>query len=187
MGWRLITLKPRSLWRRNSKRTVKEAYPKIVAAIVALLLLSQTVYGQNAPITAWVNTTTVSTDELVVLTVKVLDDSAQQPRPLLPRLDGLAVVDLDIATDVDLVDGQIQTEVIYTYRLQPRRTGLLTIPPVAVKIDDQTYKTPPISIEVAQGSAPLPSSGNAVVPEDVSPPADFTGDDFFIIFYFNLK
>jgi len=154
----------------------------LLGLIISLFFLLHAPFaiGQNQPISAWVNTTTVSTDELVVLTVKVIDDSAQQPRPLLPRLDGLAVVDLDIATDVDLVDGQIQTEVIYTYRLQPRRTGLLTIPPVAVKIDDQTFKTPPISIEVAQGAAPAPSPDNAVVPEDVSPPADFAGDDFFI-------
>jgi hypothetical protein len=148
--------------------------------MLLLGLFPAAVKGQDSPITAWVNSSTLSTDELVVLTVKVVDDSAQQPRPLLPRLDGLAVVDLDIATDVDLVNGEIHTEVIYTYRLQPRRTGLLTIPPVAVKIDDQTYKTAPISIRVSQGAAPAPSPGNEVIPSDVSPPANFEGDDFFI-------
>ncbi len=149
-------------------------------AIVIFLLLPLLAYAQNSPITAWVNTNTISTDELVVLTVKVVDNSAQQPRPLLPRLDGLAVVDLDIATDVDLVNGQIRTEVIYTYRLQPRRIGLLTIPPVAVKIDGQTFKTAPISIKVDQGTAPAPSPGNAINPADVAPPSDLAGDDFFI-------
>ncbi len=151
-----------------------------LAVFLVLLLLPQPAKSQGPPITARVNTTRISTDELVVLTVTVVDDSAQQPRPLLPRLDGLAVVDLDIATDVDLIDGQIHTEVIYTYRLQARRTGSLTIPPIAVKIDDQTYKTPPVSIEVSQGAAPAPSPGNAVIPEDISPPADMEGQDFFI-------
>lgn len=155
-------------------------YLALILTFGLLLWLSPLARAQDSPITAWVNSNSVSSDELVVLTVKVVDDSAQQPRPLLPRLDGLAVVDLDIATDVDLVNSQIRTEVIYTYRLQPRRTGLLTIPPVTVKIDDQTFKTAPISIKVTQGAAPAPSPGNTVNPADVAPPPDLAGDDFFI-------
>jgi len=167
----------------RAKKRHKLRFAQYFLGLIFILLLGlfpAAVKGQDSPITAWVNSSTLSTDELVVLTVKVVDDSAQQPRPLLPRLDGLAVVDLDIATDVDLVNGEIHTEVIYTYRLQPRRTGLLTIPPVAVKIDDQTYKTAPISIRVSQGAAPAPSPGNEVTPSDVSPPANLQGDDFFI-------
>jgi hypothetical protein len=148
--------------------------------ITFCLTWPQSVQGQENPIEASVNRTILATDELVVLIVTVVDDSAQQPRPLLPRLDGLAVVDLDIATDVDLVNGQIRTEVVYTYRLQPRRTGSLTIPPVSVKIDEETYKTAPISIKVTQGAAPAPAPGLAVNPDDVSPPADIEGEDFYI-------
>lgn len=152
----------------------------VAAALLGLIGWPGPVSSQQTPITAGVNRTVIAGDELVVLTVTVVDDSAQQPRPILPRLDGMAVVDLDIATDVNLVNGQIHTEVIYTYQLQPRRTGLLTIPPVVVKIDDQNYKTAPISIQVNQGSAPAPSPDNAVAPKNVIPPADIGGQDFFI-------
>ena len=153
-------------------------------AIVGLLflifaLLPPNLYGQTSPITASVNHSKYTTDELVILTVAVVDDSPQQPRPILPPLDGLTVVDFDIATSVNLVNGQIQTEVIYTYELQPRRTGVLTIPPVSVKIDDEIFKTPPLSISVAQGTPPQPSSGNAVPPKVIVPPPDFDGQDFF--------
>ncbi len=148
--------------------------------ILLLILLPPPVRGQDSPITASVNLTELSTDELVVLTVTVVDDSPQQPRPILPRLDGLAVIDLDISTEVSLVNGQIQTEVTYTYLLQPRRTGLLTIPPVSVKIDDQIFKTAPISVRVGQGAPPAPSPGNAVNPDNISPPANLEGQDFFV-------
>jgi hypothetical protein len=89
-------------------------------------------------------------------------------------------VDLDIATDVSVVNGKIHTEVTYTYRLQPRRTGTLTIPPVTVKIDDELYRAAPISIIVNQGAPPAPSTGNAVRPANISPPAALKGQDFFI-------
>jgi hypothetical protein len=147
---------------------------------LTISLMPQVTYGQESPIIATVNSNDVSTDELVILTVTVVDDSPQQPRPILPRLDGLAVIDLDISTDVSMVSGNIFTKVTYTYLLQPRRTGLLTIPPVTVKIDDEVYKAPPISIRVSLGAAPAPSPGNAVNPDNISPSPDLAGQDFFV-------
>ena len=107
----------------------------LLSLIFALILLTlpQNTYGQGSPIKVSVNRTHYTTDELIILTVIVSDDSPQQPRPILPPSDGLAVVDLDISTNVTTVQGKIHTEVTYTYRLQPRRTGSLIIPSVAVK------------------------------------------------------
>lgn len=144
------------------------------------LSLSAPAHSQESPITASVNRTHFSTDELVILTVSVTDDSALQPRPILPQLDGLVVVDMDLATDVSVVNGQIHTEVHYTYRLQPRRTGTLTIPPVTVKIDDKVYRAAPISVEITQGAPPAPAAGNSVRPANIAPPAALKGQDFFI-------
>lgn len=152
----------------------------LVVTSIFLLLPPQNAHGQESPITAGVNKTNLLTDELVILTVVVVDDSAQQPRPLLPRLEGLTVIDLDISTEVSIVNNQIHTEVTYVYRLQPRRTGLLTIPPVAVKIDEQVFKTPPISINVTQGAAPAPSLGNEAQPDNIIPPQNLEGQDFFV-------
>ncbi len=151
-----------------------------LAFVLALLFFPSITTGQESPITASVNKSDFSTDELVILTVVVVDDSALQPRPILPPLDGLAVVDLDIATDVSTVSGKIRTAVTYTYRLQPRRTGLLIIPAVRVKIDEQSFQAAPVSIRVSQGAPPAPSTGNAVQPADITPPAALTGQDFFV-------
>lgn len=153
----------------------------VAVMIVPLLVSPPTAAGQSEPITVSVNRINFSTDELIILTVKVVDEnSPQQPRPVLPSLDGLAVVDLDISTDMSVVAGKIRTQVIYTYRLQPRRTGLLVIPPVTVEIDGKTYRAAPISIQVKQGAPPVPSQGNAVQPADITPPAGLAGQDFFV-------
>jgi len=151
-------------------------------AVLLIMLWPQHAAGQDLPITARVDKANFFTNELVTLTVTVIDDSAQQPRPVLPRVDGLAVIDLDISTtvDIDNINGKIVTEVTYTYLLQPRRTGLLTIPPVSVRIDEEVFKTPPISINVSQGSTATPVPENEAPPNDVSPPADVQGEDFLI-------
>lgn len=144
------------------------------------VLFQQPAYGQDSPVTVSVNRTHFSTDELVILTVTAVDDSPRQPRPVLPKLDGLAVVDLDIATNVSLVRGQIQTEVIYTYELQPRRTGKLTIPPIPVQFNTRVVETAPVSIEVEQGAPPAPSPNHAVAPGNIKPPNDLKGQDFYV-------
>lgn len=153
-------------------------------ALVLLLLwlgpVSPLARAQDTSITANVNKTDLSTDELVILTITVINDSPQQPRPLLTRLDGLAVVDLNLETKVTDVNGTLFTEVVFTYRLQPRRTGKLTIPPIPIELNDQILETPPLTINVTQGNAPLPSGGNEVNPDDIIPPDELAGQDFFI-------
>ncbi len=154
---------------------------KLLPTILLLFSLLATAAGtaQTSPIQATVDRTTIAPDETVTLTVVVVDDSAQQPRPLLPRLDGLAVVDLDIATDVNLDSaGQIHTRVTYTYLLQPRRAGALTIPPVSVTIDGQTYKTAPIAIQVTEGGGQPAPDTTEPPPGLVLPPAIDSGEVF---------
>jgi len=148
--------------------------------VLSLIASPPYVYGQDSPILASLNASEFTTDDLVILTVSVVDDSPQQPRPILPPLDGLAVIDFDIATNVSMVHGKIQTEVVYTYQLQPRRTGVLVIPPVTVEIDDQTFAAPPLSITVSPGSPPVPSPGNAAPVPNIAPPLDIEGQDFFV-------
>ena len=65
----------------------------VLILILTFFVLPATSYSQDSPISVAVNDTHYSTDELVVLSVTVIDDSPQQPRPILPPLDGLAVFD----------------------------------------------------------------------------------------------
>lgn len=155
-------------------------YLPTLILLLIVIALPPTLYAQESPITVSLNNTHYTTDELIILTVSVVDDSPQQPRPILPPLDGLAVVDFDITTNVSAVQDKIFTEVVYTYELQPRRTGSLIIPPIPVKIDDKIFRSAPISIMVTQGTAPAPSPGNEVAPLDIVPPANLEGQDFFV-------
>ncbi len=160
----------------------------ILTSIFIFIASTQNARSQSSPITATVNHSNYSTDELVVLTVTLInDDSPQQLRPILPPLEGLAVINFDIATSVREVQGRIQTEVVYTYELQPRRTGSITIAPITVEVDGQTFKSAPLSFAVSQGSAPLPSPGNAVTPSSIVPPANLKGQDFFVESVVNLS
>ena len=173
-------MKTNPLNQRNIVNPYNLGYITCLISLLILAIWPQPAYGQTSPIIASVNHTHYTTDELVILTVTVVDNSPQQPRPILPPLDGLAVIEFDIATSVSSVNGQIQTEVVYTYELQPRRTGEITIPSVTAKIDGEIFSAPPITIVVSQGTAPAPSPGNAVPPYSFAPPAGIEGKDFFV-------
>lgn len=149
--------------------------------LLYIALFPHWVYSQDLPVSVSVNGSEFSTDDVVILTVTAINNSPRQPRPILPPLDGLSVIDLNIATNVSLVQGEIQAEVVYTYQLQPRRTGTLTIPPIPVKFNDKdVVETTPISFEVTQGAPPAPSPNHAVLPGLVVPPADLVDQDFYV-------
>jgi hypothetical protein len=177
-------------WSANkfaSRRLDWTRYILTLIVALTLALLPRHASSQGSPITVSVSSNQLSTDEVLALTVTLVVDSPLQPQPILPSLDGLSVVNFDIATDVRSVQGNLQTEVVYTYFFQPRRTGLLTIPPIAVEINGQIFESQPISITVTQGAAPAPDPGNAVSPpDDITPPADLNGQDFFVESRVNL-
>lgn len=157
--------------------------PKLIGVVLLLYigLGAGLVYGQDLPVSVSVNGTEFSTDETIILTVTAVNNSPRQPRPILPPLDGLSVIDLDISTNVNLVRGEIQAEVVYTYQLQPRRTGTLTIPPIPVKFNDEdVVETASLSFEVTQGAPPAPSPHHAVIPSPIIPPADLVDQDFYV-------
>lgn len=170
--------------RRNSLPTKSIAViPKLSTLVLLayLALFPHLVFSQDLPVSVSVNGAEFSTDDVVILTVTAINDSPRQPRPILPPLDGLSVIDLNIATNVSLVHGEIQTEVVYTYQLQPRRTGTLTIPPIPVKFNDEdVVETTSISFKVTQGAPPAPSPNHAVLPGAIVPPADLVDQDFYV-------
>ncbi len=155
-----------------------------VSVFICLFLLISAptnIYSQDSPIKATINHKHYTTDDLVILSVTVINDgSPQQLQPILPPLKGLAVINFDIVTNVREISGRIQTESVYTYQLQPRRTGSITIPPIAVEVDGEIYQTQAFLLRVSQGTVPAPSAGNAVPPENIVPPANFEGQDFFV-------
>lgn len=88
--------------------------------------------------------------------------NAEVPRDL--RVEGLQVRYIGESMQFQMVNLQISTSSSYTYMILPLRTGNFTIPPLDVKVDDQAFRTQPISLTVygpgdeQQSSSPAPLS-----------------------------
>jgi len=141
----------------------------LIIGIISILLMGVFALpaGAQSPVTAEVDRSRLSTDE--VLTLKVtIDSSAGQPsQPALPPLDGFELLGSSSGTQISLINGDLSMQATYSYSLHPTQAGQLVINPIAVQIEGQVFSTQPIMVEVSQGTGqaqPAPSQGIPSMP-----------------------
>ena len=130
------------------------------------------------PIVAGVDRLELSTDEMVTLTVVVDAASRNLPQPELPALEGFSIIGNSTSTQMSIINGAISNNIVYSYRLQPYRTGTLTIEPIKLTLDGQTYLTNPINIEVSQGSGQTQAPSRNQ--QDFKAPSSLGNNDLFV-------
>ena len=155
-------------------RTVR----KTTIALMLLFALAVNVgvsQAQVVPVTASVDRTTLSTDEILTLTVTIVGET-NVPLPVLPHIDGAQIIGRSTASQITITNGKATAEFNFDFRLQPLREGLLTIDPIKVVIRGVEHETDPIEVSIVRGSGrrggvttpPTPTSRRLV------------GQDYFI-------
>jgi len=129
----------------------------------------------QVPITATVDRTILSTKEQLTLTVTVTGDFLDIPNPDLSQLADFVVVNSSTSTQVSIINGDLTTQGVFVYTLQPLREGGLVISPITINLSGQIYQTEPIDIRVVTSSAPLPTP--TVPPLE---PGTLGSQDFFV-------
>jgi hypothetical protein len=170
------------------KPNIKYLMPIILAILMLPFMGIDSARAQGsaqAAIQAEVDRTALSTDETLLLTVTLNSSSLlNAPRPALPVLTGFNVVGSGSSSQISIVNGDVTSVVVYSYRLQPYEAGDLVIEPISVTLGGQTYSTQPITVHVSQGTgaaaaAPVPPNR-----QPASPPAttstELTGQDLFV-------
>ena len=139
----------------------------VAAAIGALLALASTASAQDSPISAEVDYTQVSIDEVFTLTVTVTGSTAM-PEPNLPPIDWAEIISRSQAHQITNYNNAIASKAVNHYRLQPTRIGSHAIGPISVEIGGQTYETEPIEVEVTRAGigrvSPRPAPTPFVLP-----------------------
>ncbi len=166
------------------RSSTKYMIPIILAIVVLPFLGSGAAQAQvlaqtQGPIHAEVDREALSTGESLLLTVSVNADLIlSAPKPQLPDLPGFNLLSSSTSSQISIINGEITSQVVYHYQLQPYEAGDLVIGPVQVTISGQSYGTQPIAVHVTQGSgapAPDPSKGQ---PANAS--VDLTNQDLFV-------
>lgn len=176
-----------------------------LAGLLTLGLLANSVAAQtNNIITATADRTTLTTDEMLTLTVTI-DQASGATEPVAPSLAGFNVLGTSSGTQVSIINGDMSVQATTTYYLQPVQTGQVVIDPFTTTSNGQTFQTDPIVVDVAQGTGQfqpsipsmpgMPNLGNlipnmpATTPNQAPPPVDggtlpapegLNGQDYYV-------
>lgn len=145
----------------NHSPRPRSAIRRCIATLWAVAVLLASAPGARAQPTvrAEIDKTSLSTDDTLLLTIIVTGDFQRLSPPTLPAFEGFDVVGTSYSSATSLVNGRRSFEGRYLYQLRPIQLGRLTIDPVEVTIDGQSFRTEPLPVEVLPGSLPTPPPG----------------------------
>ena len=145
----------------NHSPRPRSAIRRCIATLWAVAVLLASAPGASAQPTvrAEIDKTSLSTDDTLLLTIIVTGDFQRLSPPTLPAFEGFDVVGTSYSSATSLVNGRRSFEGRYLYQLRPIQLGRLTIDPVEVTIDGQSFRTEPLPVEVLPGSLPTPPPG----------------------------
>lgn len=102
--------------------------------------------------TASVNKNNVAVDERVQLTFELNSRGSRFRAPDLGS-EFKVYSGPNQSTSMAYVNGQLSQSMSFSYVLQPRKTGKLTIKPATIQVDGETYQSNPITITVTKAGA----------------------------------
>lgn len=122
-----------------------------VLLIYAVLMLPLMLFAQGGVIfQAFVDAKQAVLDSYFEVTFTLKNGEGRDFRP--PSFDDFIVASgPSRAVRTTIVNGQYSSEMSYTYVLQPKKTGKFTIGAATVKVNNSTYRTEPMAIEVIEG------------------------------------
>jgi hypothetical protein len=138
-----------------------------------------TITFAQTPITARVDRTEIAADEQLVLTVTIIGDFLTSPNPDMTLVSDFVVVSSSQSTQVSIVNGQMTSQGLFIYRLQPLVEGDLEIAPVGVNLNGVYYETDPITIKVLPAGTRIQPSP-LEEPDQEQLPDTLSGQEFFV-------
>ena len=124
----------------------------------AWLLLSMISLAASAQTRAWLDRDSIAAGETVTLNIETTSAVSVSP-DYTPLQRDFFLTGHTSRREYELVNGRSRTRTLYAVALQPRREGLITIPPLSVGGE----RTQLLSLQVAARSAQVPARAGADV------------------------
>lgn len=162
---------------------VKRSLCMLVLVFLVALSMSQPVAAQNdVTFTASVDKTQLNTDAYLTLELVLTGPFRNAGKPNMPQLEDFYVMSSGQSSQFSLINGQMSSSIVYSYRLQPVRSGTLTIPSIAIEMAKETFRTEPVTVEVTAGSAsaPQPDVTSSLDGTQAPAPQALTGQNFYV-------
>ncbi len=129
---------------------------KILCLISILFCICALNLNAQVEVRAEVNTTTVTLNEEINLTVYVTAPSTDIEVPQMPSLPNFNIYSAGQSRQVNMVNGKVTARLQFNYILTPRFAGKTTIGAFTVKVAGKDYETEPIEVEISRQTPSAP-------------------------------
>lgn len=155
---------------------------RCLATGVLVLLAASPLAAQSIAVRAWVDESTVASDDVLVYHVQIEGESfgaVQQPDP--PETVGLTLAQPYPSTQRShsLLNGVMRQSVQFSWRFRPLREGTARIASTTVQVGRTSHTTDPITVRVVSPSQ-RPAPRNTPAPSEPSGGGAIGRDDVFI-------
>ncbi len=127
----------------------------LILSVFVLCAFSLNLMAQ-VDVRADVNTTTVTLQEEIKLTVYVNAPSTKIDTPQMPSLPNFNIYSAGQSRRINMINGKVSASMQFNYILTPRFAGKTTIGAFTVKVNGQTYSTEPIEVEITRDTPSAP-------------------------------
>ena len=164
---------------------ILKKYTASLAILLSFLLtpaLSTIGFGNNISVTATVDKTSLSIEDVLRLSI-VIQGTQNTPPPELPSLPSFRVAAAGTSSSTQYINTQRSVSITHNYRLTPMKTGTVRIGPARVRINGDTYSTQPITIEIQKSSNNSRTTGKtAFVEAELSSKKGYIGEQLVYTF-----
>ncbi len=129
-----------------------------LAGLALVFLLPLTLHA--ASLNATLDRDTVSVGDAATLTLTFEGATPKNP-PSLPGVQDLRISYGGQSSQFSWVNGESKSTVTFTYELAPTQPGNFNIPPIEVKVGNDTLRSPPIQLRAVRAEAATPDSTGA--------------------------
>ncbi|MBN1291977.1 MAG: protein BatD [Candidatus Latescibacteria bacterium] len=146
----------------------------VIFFIIFMMCCFRTVFGADIQISSVVNSTKISINDRLILTITITGSDARQTgKPVLKNMPDFDVFEGGRSTKFQYINGATSYEISYTYTLIPKKTGTFEVGGAAVSDGSQNYGTNGIKVEIV--SSPVqnqPSTNSEEQPVPDQPDAN---------------
>ncbi len=159
------------------KRVRTYTWPAGLVAGLVLLFVSFGIAagqpGSEITISAALDRDTIGLDEQAVLTVQVAGQSQNLPSPEVPQIALFEVYSQGRSSSINIVNGQVNSSVMYRFLLVPSKAGTYPIDQIAVVYNNKRYSAAPVTLTVLNRGTATPPALESQAKDDGGASRDY--------------
>ena len=138
--------------------TGKKIFPILCLLLTAISV--NTVYGNEIELTSVVNSTKISLNDRLILSVTVSGSGfGNIGDPMLAPIPDFTISGTSSSTKYNILNGTMSFSKIFTYILIPKKVGVFVVGAVSIKAGRKNITAPATKVEVVRGAVPQAQTG----------------------------